>query len=274
MDPKYYKYISKSKIEMLSDQISKPKFGLKSLTPKIKIFGVELGIDVSRESSDASLIETTVKVIKTLKKNENIASLKSGDKISTSNYYFDTNNWRDGIVSWEIDYGNEETVPSFEVYLAIREFGKDLIMLIGSPKHIIGESDIDDRKKYKRTTEDIINYQITGIMETYIRADDLNSFDDKSSINLPFVEKSPQIAAIILTGYCINQMKYLPVTNLEVVFKIFHCLKIRKTIAKLAKKYGPAIEPNIDKLSRGLEIDDLLKYKNLYIGSPLYTARI
>src|ERR1043166_4892622 len=128
---KYFIYISKGKVDMLSAQLHKSGFDLTSITAKL---GIGVGsLSIKAEKSDGELISLALKVRDALHRRKEIEVLEDGEPLKTSCFYQDQGKWRSGLLAFDTMFG-ETTV----VYALWRPLGRSLIALVGSPNNVLG----------------------------------------------------------------------------------------------------------------------------------------
>lgn len=249
---------------MLYEQLGSKGIGLLEFTSKIGVqgLGVELGVKKD-ESIDSSLIRRTHKIIMGLEKNKMLKSLtKYRRKVSTKEYYLDTSLWHTGLYSY-MSNTSELNKPNTEkmAYFAFKRRGNSLILLAGSPNHLIGSRNVD--KQFEQTEgTDFFLYRkhIFQHLLSYVSAEEKPGnpqtiFELMQNEDLPY--------PLYLTSFCLLDLQELQETTIETAFKIY----FQYDIGKLSRNL-PEEESLLTYLRRNIKLDRGW----LYVGSPIYTA--
>jgi hypothetical protein len=263
MQPKYFQYISKNKIDMLYDQLGS-QIGLLEFTSKFGVqgAGVELGIK-NDPTVNSSLIHRTRKVMIGLEKNKMLKPLiKYRRKINTKGYYSDTSLWHIGLYAYMSDTSGLITSNTAKmVYFAFKKRGNSLILLAGSPNNLLGIKSVDKQFEPSEST-DLFLYRkhVFQHVLSYISA------EEKSGITPPIFEllQNEELPyPLYLCNFCLLDLKELQETTIEISFKIYFQYNIGKLLKNLVvEKFL------LNFLGQELDLDRSW----LYVGSPLYTA--
>jgi hypothetical protein len=135
----YYRYVSRTKIEMMYDQLSGEDSRSSSIKAKLavpKIAEIESQTGTSREITLYQKLDTVRKHLTRLKQ---IGTIKDAQVNKNMQYVLDTGIWKSVILSKEYDMKKTSDPPVSYVVFCQRPGA--LIFLVGSPKHILGASD-------------------------------------------------------------------------------------------------------------------------------------
>lgn len=120
--PKYFYYISRTKIEMLSPQIPT------ALRPKIGSMAPE---------NQENLVADTLALVSSLTSTNLLSPMPSADTLSQEGFYEDKAEWHHGLFSMNW-MGNTPSV----VYAMFRVLEESIVLLVGSPNNILGEKTV------------------------------------------------------------------------------------------------------------------------------------
>ena len=258
MELKYFRYISKTKVDMLYDQVTSQKSGFFQFSPKISLpgFQIELGLRGDAEQSDR-LIKRTAKLLKILHKRKLLESLSGGKELLLDKLYKDSGAWHTGLYKWIVQEEAEEKPESFSeilAYFAFRTLDDSLLLLIGSPTHVMGGTGINEQRTiYYDSTEYMYDIHLRNRVGRVVNA------DDKSS-RLPRLLSDDDEYTLNLGVFCLGTLTRLPLTQTETVFKLYEYRKLEKSLEEVV--YLEA--------ARDLGV---FSFEGIYVGSPLYTAR-
>jgi hypothetical protein len=268
MEPKYFRYISKSKVDMLANQYQISKANITDVKPKISFLGFEFEVGFGSQLSNTdSLIPKTIQLFKELAKDELVKPLNNSSELSTTLFYEDTDFWHNGIIAWEAKDDDEtpQLRPMFDAYFAMKVMGDSLILLIGSLPNIIGNTNADSRQiVYTMSTELIFEKILRNSIREVVEAE-----QSKKTISDDVFTKREGAGVIKLATFCLRKKYELPKMKLNTTFKIFHQTKVRKIIGKLAQLDSVII----NSLLNSAKDAGVFEFSNFYIGSPIYTAR-
>jgi hypothetical protein len=266
MESKYFLYISKNKVEMLSKQFRTNALGISEFSPKIAVPGVELGFDLkaTQQNNSADMISELVQVVKKLFKDKQIKELTKDKETSTRGYYHDVGIWNTGVIFWNRQYSTGVTAPLIQAYCAVKVINASIILLIGSASNVIGYGlDNKDQLLYG-STNNLAFGGIYGIVQGYVRNDD--KVNNKRGSTKPETKNLELDFSFDLAKYCLAELTVFPKTNLDTVFKIYRYYDIRENF-ELAIKLGL-----FDTGTLKEEYGNILRFHKLYLGSPIYTA--
>lgn len=272
---KYFQYISKSKIDLLHQQVLTNRNNFSDISPKISFAGLEFGINLKREGlQDGNLFSNTVALITSLYKQDLIKPITDETKITLVNYYHIESTWHHGLMKWR---DSRIELPLVEAYCVFRLVGDALILLIGSPSHLLGYIDATQTQNLNviRSTTSLMYNSIYRVMGYYV-----NNPEDTTRIDEEiFISDIRELAfSLDLGTFCLQEVIKLPLKTVDTVFKIYSQYDLRRNAARIAQYAGEEerrgnlrYEMLLDPIKKA-EIVGLFKFRNLYIGSPLYTA--
>jgi hypothetical protein len=301
--PKFFYYISKSKVNML----------LPSLSAK------------GTYGKNGELVKDTLMLIEELERQHLLFPMADSHQIEPSLYITDNALWRHGLFSFSTEYH-----PAVATYLLWRTYSDSIVLLVGSPNNILGDKVVEDGvfvpgtsgaylevlrfvsnhlktdepravtsgmvMTYGEDIEDIpeqslgrIKSRVHGdsIVETY--GEGIEDIPEQSvrrirsrfyrdSMRAPEIfelwNKEPN--AVSLGIFCLKYLKNLPITQIDTIFKVFHTFEITvDTPHYTPVNYLPheVEERRINSIEEAKRLN-LDKFTNVYLGSPIYTAII
>lgn len=268
MTPLYYQYISKTKIDMLYEQLnSKGSKITPQLSPIVKTPVVEFGLEVKREANNQdTTIHRVINVLKKLNENKLLKPLSGTVQLESKYYYQDKHDWHNGLVTWK-DFHH----GPMNAYFLLRKQADSLILLIGSSIHILGEIVTTPTMNFP-STDWIDMYELRNWIAEWAKSDE--KFNKFNGLQLPSPQKEDWYS-LLLTRYALNEIQELPVSKTMLTFKIYKHYDIGKSIRELAKTSNNS--PSSGLLAKDILADfmkgELFRVRHLYLGSPLYTAR-
>ncbi len=264
MKPKYYLYISKSKVDMLYDQLQKKKFPVSEIAPKISSSVVSVELGIKREAQNSKLLfKRTHALTKQLEKEKLIQPLENTEKLKSSFFYADEGVWNSGVCTW--DY---EGVKS---YVVMKTHGDMIILLVGSLSNLIGTKSAKVRKipsgseSAIPTSGEFIEDYLPTHVRTIIEADKREGSRIFFRVNPSYEDTYP----FYVGQFCLSNMRYFHEKSMEVLFKVYMNYDLRKNMIKVLRRHFPEEQTQV---SLFFKKNDLVNYRYLYIGSPLYTA--
>lgn len=288
---KYFYYISKTKVEMLQAQVDKPKFSISSISSKLG-FG-PASVTVAAEKQNHTLVANTLKLLKTLENSRSIRPSDSLSKLDTAHFYHDQGIWKSGLFTFD-SWCNNPTV----IYALWRELERALILLVGSPNNILGDKIVVGDYFVPGTsgahlailkyvgnvlcTDELVAVR-TGPSETYGRnvpVPELSnskiilpkSFESRKQLQRRNLEEEDDLycheeRGLTLGCLCLRQLKVLPESHLDLVFRMFSTYDIPNEDE--VERFG-SWKPE-ERLAKARTLG-LFKYDRVYLGSPVYTA--
>jgi hypothetical protein len=271
--PKYFIYLSKTKIAMLASQLFRKGFVLPEISPKISVPGLETTINFKppNQSSQKDDYADLQKVLSVAQKNEWVKPLLHNEpKMRFLN--LDRDKWHSGIWS-EGDY------PELNgAYINFKIHRDSLLLLIGSSAHLIGFSDIDvhiDSSRPYITTGPLL-YSLPLFIKKYEAID--SWWNSKSA---PFKIPATWGYCISLSEICLKKFNEYPETELEIMFMLYQKLDLKKALQEISTENPLNLLDNESMnlvmqtrrwLNSKVTGTDMLSFRYLYIGSPIYTA--
>lgn len=269
MTLKYFRYISKSKVEMLASQIQPAKTDINDISSKVSIFGLELGLGLQRKpKNDDSLASKTIQILDELNKRKMIKSLEVKQELSTTDFYQDIGRWHNGIVAWEIYKVDGSGHYTMEIHLTLKTHGNALILLAGATSNVIGSQEVNNQNIVNLAYSESI---IDSILRDHIQALTLAEQDATERPNISIETTEIQDAHFVnLALFCQKESKQLPEIQLDVIFRIYDHIDLRKIYRRLSQ-HNSEVTNNILSVARDNRVFEL---SHLYIGSPICIARV
>jgi hypothetical protein len=301
---KYFHYLSKAKLEMLTAQMRRPLLSTFSVAPKIQFAGLSVGAEVKGEAGKAPVADA-LKVIDYLKKHDAINEFESFMAIDTSRFYHSETEWRHGVFYFAT------MVSVTGTYLLWTTRGDSLTLLAGSPANIIGQTTPVQGVTLSSTGDALNTLGSSSFLEE-IREEEENHFSSALHVQATLPLGRPPFSHIdwiytIHTGsraaplamFCFRYLSQLPSARIDTVFKLFSTFRSAKAdcqgdlyaehqaameelnrdeTTKPEWERGPAHRQYVEErwardLSDGRRFN-LQLYKNVYLGSPVYTALV
>jgi len=280
MRPKNFYYISQAKVELLKPQLG-PTFSLPEISPKIELPGFGLGVDFKSTAPDKSLVRSLLKLLRPLAETQEMES---------NIYYTDTAEWYNGLFAFKGALGLGDEPVRVISYLLWRPWNNAILLLAGSPQHILGEAIVREGV-YVYGTSGTLASILSFALQT-LEAGEPNLVGDgpqrpvahPSAETLPWLKLDPATLDVseeilppelpaaseaLATGLmCVHYFSRLPKSCLELAFTPFRRLNFNRQ-ADLPRWASELL--NAPGLPDSL-IDFFWKCRAIYIGSPLYTA--
>lgn len=276
---KYYMYISPTKIDMLYAQLGKAAATKPKKSYKLGVSGV--GAEFKYSPSDPNQYEKLESVLRRLAEKKMIATVPSQDPVQQQLYYEDTGDWHNGLFAVS-HFG----MPGALTYVLMKQFGHNLILLIGSPKNIIGEITPSRGLQMPDTSGGVFAF-LSLFSGRYLNGEDLSeefeSFHEMQTedrTDSPLIERpppryaeewwgfyggrfggedrlksDPSLYARCMVGFCDRDIKALPVTPIQTTFKVISLWHFER--------------PNDEDASADTPFPDV----NCFcLGTPMFTA--
>lgn len=291
MKPKYFYYISKSKVAMLLPQL-KGRRRISRFSPKVEVAGLSVSIDIASQQ-DSDLIGETLSLVAMLRKSKMLKSLDGVHRLNTNDFYHDNSTWFSGLFYFS-NYGGVIVAS----YMLWRHWNDTIVLLIGSPLNILGEKVIRDGVFSPSTNGtwpeflDFVRQALSTDENPFIRSGyHISEWHERVFGDIPLIKNhewvravaelpkgsdfdemfehgynSSQVGAVDLGLFCIKYLSKLPQERVDTVFKIFKELEFRR------REDLPRWVSELKKLSGYDDRGDFVKCKGVYVGSPLYTA--
>lgn len=266
---------------MLLQQFEATETQVSDITSKISLAGLGLELNAKGSSKfDDTLVLDTIKLVKKLKKSQSVQDISSVQKLDTSGFYSDKSMWHNGLVQWHLVFhaaSKIETEPLKMAYCVLKRSGNSLIFLLGSPLNVIGHQKQATSEQFLSgdTTNDLTFSAIYQIVAAYTESDEISSH--QKPVFEPNIDKEFESHFSLDLGMlCIQETNKLPATPIDILFKVYRQYDIRKNIVNLGKKISKMEKSlNRDYFERKFRsYEMLMKYRYLYLGSPIYTSII
>lgn len=278
--PKYFYYISKTKVQMLMPQMAA------AVRPNLSSITL---------SGQDNLVSDTLTLISSLTSTKLLSPVPSSEPLSHGSFYEDLADWHSGLFSlnW---MGNKPSV----VYAMFRVVDEAIVLLVGSPNNILGEKIVSAEYFVPGTSGaqiEILNYvskmfdvkepvAVTeGAVHTYsyrgpvpeqtnspirnpFRASKSDWYRDQEGPDFMrhgWLSSDEEKKGDSLAILCLSQLRKLPCQKLDVAFRVFSTHQISNPDESF--EYG--FKRKHYEMAKNL---GLYRYKTLYLGSPLYTA--
>lgn len=278
--PKYFYYISKSKVQMLLPQMQA---------------AVQPNLSSITLSGQDNLVGDTLSLISSLTSTNLLSPVPSSGPLSHGIFYKDLADWHSGLFSlnW---IGNQPSV----VYAMFRIVDDSILLLVGSPNNILGEktvsaeyfvpgtsgaqieileyvSNMFDVKEPVAVTEGAVDtYDYCGPIPERTNSPICNPFRASESdwyrnqkepdfIRYGWSSSDEEKKGDSLAILCLSQLRKLPCQKLDVAFRVFSTHQISNP----NESFEYDFERKHYEMAKNL---GLYRYKTLYLGSPLYTA--
>jgi hypothetical protein len=184
--------------------------------------------------------------------------MSGGQELLLGNLYKDSGAWHTGLYKWTIQEESEDEPHSFSeilAYFAFRSLADSLVLLIGSPAHVMGGTGINEQRTiHYDSTEHMYDIHLRSGVRRVVKA------DGKSSSRVPKLLYDDDEYTVHLGVFCLGTLKRLPLAQTETVFKLYEYHKLEKSLGE-----GP-----YHHVARELGV---FGFEHIYVGSPLYTAR-
>jgi hypothetical protein len=270
MQPKYYYYASKNKIEMLEAQFE--KWDVSKISPKLELAGVSIGTDIEVKDN-SHLIKRLSRLIKIMNHKKIIQSLSQGEieaKIFGFGYYQEESDWHNGLVS----FGSEVS------YVLWKLWNDYIILLVGSPAHILGERFVTEsnERPFPMMTPRLIErlyFLADSVHDNSVQAQRLSEEgknktffleEEKIKSDSPIILASQEANPLGLGILCTQHLRNMPQSKIDTVFTLFKKYTfVRPDDLPIWIK---SLQNYSDETIRG----KLEKCKGVFTGSPIYTA--
>jgi hypothetical protein len=276
MKIKYFYYISKTKVDMLLDQVHRRHIKLPSISPKIEFAGLSFGVEVESQVN-GSLIQDTLSLVKSLEKERLIKELRDCSTLDTTAFYHDDGLWLSGLFSFGAIFHVLVTT-----YLMWTQHKDSMIILVGSPLHILGEKVVREgvftpstgraqlelmkfvENHFKTDAECLVRRSTH--MDYEIEAERKRAYEQglfANSLRDFYVITSEETDPVSLGLFCLRHVQRLPQSRVDTVFKVFR----RYDLSPIQETDSIG-----ESLNRQAEQVNLWNYTTIYLGSPIYTA--
>lgn len=288
MNPKYYFYISKDKVAMLSRQVfhNSGLSNLFSLKPKVNLFGIEVETEISRKALENDDVKALSRLYSKMRKDGLITSLEQRTSLETGIFFEDEGEWFNGLYVFR-------SHPDVITYFVWRVWNDSLILLVGSPSNIIGEKTVNAGVWAPGTNfvwQEVLNFinrdvapdEVILSTPTFESKDVVAARWLEDQVNNSGLQKEPivlstdgdyrGVASDILGEHSLGSMGARDLSIATLCFKYLARLQKSKIdlVFRLFSKIDFSESARL-KLKGDLNID-ITSLRSIYIGSPLYTA--
>lgn len=289
MSTKNYYYISQTKIEMLEPQLA-PRFSMPEISPTVELTGLRVGAKIGPTAQNENRVRRLISLLRKMRSRGLLRVLDDTDSLESNVYYTDTLEWYSGLFAFVGALGLGDEPVRVISYLLWRPWNETILLLAGSPQHILGE---------KIVRQGISIYGTTGTWSSMLSfasqsletgepnlvytgphrqdrptGEEALSWVEMDATELDGSEEDlpPELPAcsdaLGLGLTCVRYFSRLPKNRLELVFTPYRRLnfKRRADLPHWAFELlnTPTLDPNL--------VDFFWKCRAIYIGSPLYTA--
>ncbi len=242
---KYYMYVSRSKVEMLSDQLGESSS---------KTAGSELELDAKvikykrqrQETRDSNLYSKLDTVVSRMREHGWIRELSLSSLELEPEYCEDTDRWNSGALFKSYDAERDKGYPAS--YCVYKDHGDFIVLLVGSLSNVTGQAGAADRW--------IVSPSWT--MDEYLRRV-VRDYEDKPKEEKEWGIHEVERGLPGILGFCGNVCSYLPRTNISTLFRIFHIFRLSDDLW----------EKNLSYYINSIFVG---KPRFLVTGSPLFVA--
>jgi hypothetical protein len=265
----HFTYISSTRLTGLEAQV-RSRFSAFGLSAKASIPGIaEVGAELSGKPADTTVARTLALTAK-LRKRSMVLPLAGAGELGTAKLYHDVSPWAHGLFAFSGDTSLNAGVRVFS-YLAWRRWNDSLLLLAGSPTNVLGENVV---------REGVWAYGTTGTWDLILQFTEAFNTDEftiaqtvqTSASEAPGAPLSLDLMdlprGLGLAMFCLRHLSRLATNQLDTMFRITRRIDLgpprtlpQQMIADLGHTAVAAQQANF-----------LRNCRNVYIGSPLYTA--
>ncbi|RJP47991.1 MAG: hypothetical protein C4583_15110 [Anaerolineaceae bacterium] len=280
--PRYFVYLSKNKIDMLHGQLLRKGFKFSDISPKLTVPGFEASINFHEkdEKEQSELYNKAQKVLSTMEKTGAIKPLLNQEPyIKFFNH--DKSKWHCGILAEDFfaqqverSESPSEHKKSIEgAYINFKIHRDSLILLIGSSNHLIGETDyhLDSSMPNRPLSTHRLLFNVPQFIQAYERYDNW-----WASRVAPIRYPSSAGYCLSLSEICLKKFVDYPESEIEIMFILYQKFDLRKTARELSQEISRddyhVMESTRQWLESKVSKTNMLKFRYLYVGSPIFTA--
>lgn len=281
---KFFVYLSKNKIDMLYGQLLRKGFKFPEVSPKITVPGFEATFNIQEkdDKQQNDLYKKAHIVLSTMEKTNAIKPLLTQEPYIKF-FNQDRDRWHCGILAENFffshneqngDKENSEYPKSIEgAYINFKIHRDSLILLIGSSSHLIGESDyhLDATMPSRPLGTNRLLFNVPQFIQAYEKYD--GWWASKSA---PIRYPSSVGYCLSLSEICLRKFVEYPESEIEILFMLYQKFDLRKTARDLSRDISRedsmVMESTRSWLESKVSKTDMLKFRYLYIGSPIYTS--
>lgn len=284
---------------MLLNQLRRSRFSFPKIKPKVDVAGVGLEVELNSQAKQ-DLIEDTLRLLEIMEKKDLLKSLLPDSKIDSDVFWRDEGLWFNGLFTFR-------ATPDIVSYFLWKTHGDSIILLVGSPLHILGDKIIREGVFAPGTSaawRGVIDF-----VDLYIRPDEsVLVFDPSRDVGFTFLSKEKTYQdeleelplkmaefdvapdteirdvatelfsresivymsgqrALSLGILCLKYLSRLPQSRVDTVFKVF--FEDSLEVPEDLPKWFSTLSGISEDLVAQLGLE---KYRRVYIGSPIYTA--
>lgn len=251
----------------------------------------------SPSNNQDNLVSDALTLLSSLAATKLLSPLPASGLLSHDGFYEDVGNWHSGLFSlnWM------ENTPTV-VYAMFRVLKDSFVLLVGSPNNILGEkvvsaqyfvpgtsgaqiailrfvsSMFDVEEPVAVTEGEVETYGYIGPVPEQTNSPIRNPFSVSWGDRPPY--RYPEEPSFIgefgfhskekkkgecLAVLCLSQLHKLPLTRLDLAFRVFSTAQILRPDGPFRYDYERERFEELEKLG-------VYRYKTVYLGSPLYTA--
>jgi hypothetical protein len=287
MQIRTFYYISEAKVAMLEAQLARRRFLSLSLTPKVEVPGLSVAAELKGTPAE-HLAARTATLVDRMRKKKLLRPLNDAAELQTAGFYHDRGEWFNGLYAFKGRDGPDQRAVRVVSYLLWRRWRDALILLAGSPTHVLGERVVRDGVWAYGTTgtwAGMLNFVRrnlapddtgpAGVGEESPAPEDAGGFVPWTEWDAALDDGDPTLSfepaqypdALALAVLCARHLTRLPLEPVETAFTVLRRLDLTPGPDPLrwsreVRRVLPAGGP--------LALDGLT---TVYVGSPLYTAR-
>jgi hypothetical protein len=288
MQIRTFYYISEAKVAMLEAQLARRRFLSLSFTPKMEVAGLSVAAELKGTPAE-HLAARTAALVERMRKKKLLRPLNDAAELQTAGFYRDHAEWFNGLYAFKGRDGPDQRAVRVVSYLLWRRWKDALILLAGSPVHVLGERVVRDGVWAYGTTgtwAGMLNFvrnnlapdepDPAGVEEGSPAPEDAGGFlpwtewdaaaPDDGNPTLSF-EPAEYPDGLALAVFCARHLTRLPREPAETAFTVVRRLDLN---------------PGADPLRWSREVRRVLPgggpltlngLTTVYVGSPIYTAR-
>jgi len=278
--------------------------------PKLDLLAAQFGLGAATAPGEAVRDVHAIKAA--LGSKGLVKELAKEQDVKTGQFYSSSVSWRHGLFYFRAGFFNRgESLLTGVMYVLWRTHGDSLLLLTGSPEHILGEKlvreglfvhgssgAVDEVLKIAQglsvdepallTGKQVNRWNFEAIPGFEVRADPPERDEVSSSVPLPYSWGS-ESNALSLAMFCFRRLARLGSARLDVLFRLF----------SRESAVGSSLQDDLDaRRERSLSNDYIRKdprrlteeqahwerviaevrqyqlgrYRQVYVGSPIYTA--
>lgn len=286
MQIRTFYYISEAKVAMLEAQLPRSRFLSLSFTPKVEVPGLSVAAELKGTPAE-HLAARTAALVGRMRKKKLLRPMDHDAALRTAGFYYDRAEWFNGLYAFKGRDGPDGRAVRVVSYLLWRRWKDALVLLAGSPTHVLGERVVRDGVWAYGTTgtwAGMLNFVRRNLapdgagpagVEGSPTPEDAGGFvpwaewdaaaqdDDDPTLSFEPAQYPDGLALAVL---CARHLTRLPLEPVETAFTVLRRLDLNSGADPLrwsreVRRVLPAGGP--------LALDGLT---TVYVGSPIYTA--